>query len=76
MRVIGLGGNETQAAAEKFVTRNKIKSFPMLWDETGAAWASFRIPSNPGAVFLDASGKIVKVWFGQVPKNEQILAMV
>ena len=47
----------------------------MLWDEDGSSWASFKFPSNPGAVMLDADGQIIKVWYGKIPKDKDILAL-
>ena len=73
--MVGIGGFEDLAAAKAFRKRNKV-TFPMYWDGTGAAWIPFKVPSNPGAALIDANGRIVKSWYGNLPSEEAVLSLV
>lgn len=66
LRVVGVGTQDTFADAQKFVARAKIKTVTMLYDESARSWNYWRVSGQPAALLVDANGKFVKAWTGEL----------
>jgi hypothetical protein len=62
--VIGLGTQNDGDYALDFVTATGTYSFPMYWDDTSSAWASFDVVLQPAAVLLSPDGEVLERWGG------------
>jgi hypothetical protein len=54
----------TPPTALAFVARHGLRPPTVLFDESMAAWHSYRIPGQPGAVLLDRDGRERGRWLG------------
>lgn len=66
LRIVGVGTQDTLADAQKFVARAKIKTVTMLWDESARSWNYWGVSGQPAALLIDANGKFVKAWTGEL----------
>ena len=73
--VIGLGTQDNLAQAKKFITRTKVKSFPMLWDKTGSSWAKLGVPAQPAWMLIARNGEILASELGEIPYDEVLAAI-
>jgi len=65
VRVVGLGSQQDQAAAQAFARDTGITSVTMLWDPTGSTWKHYGIVQNSETWLLDAKGnRIGRKMFG------------
>ncbi len=67
--MVGLGARDSLGMAEDFVSDHGT-TFPMLWDENGASWRRFRVPSQPAALLVAADGRWIRRWSGEFPEDE------
>jgi hypothetical protein len=68
--VIGLGTQNSLALAKTFISRTKLKSFPMLWDKTGMSWAKLGVPAQPAWMLIAADGKVLNGRLGSIPYKD------
>lgn len=66
LRIVGVGAQDTLDAAKKFMARAAIKKVIMLWDGTGSSWNYWGVSTFPSARLVDAYGKVVRVWTGEL----------
>lgn len=58
-----MGTQDDLDFARGFVADTGV-TFPMTWDESGAAWVDFDIPAQPAVILYDASGRELGRWNG------------
>lgn len=56
--------------AQAFVARHGL-TFPMLWDQGFESWQSFGITSQPSLVLVDAEGKELTRYRGEITEAEK-----
>ncbi len=64
VKVVGLGTQDSFAAAQDFVRRHGITTPEMLWDPTSASWADLGVATQPVAMVFDKSGRMLTGWIG------------
>ena len=74
--VIGLGTQDDLARAKVFVTRTKVKSFPMYWDKTGQSWSKLGVPAQPAWILIGKDGTLLGAELGSIPYDEVLKAIV
>jgi thiol-disulfide isomerase/thioredoxin len=73
LTVIAIGGRDKAANGPAFVTRHRLRTPTVLFDEPMAAWQAYRIPGQPAAVLLDRAGRERGRWLGPFD-NAEVLA--
>lgn len=66
--VVGLGTQDSLKEAIRFVTKYKMTSTHMFWDNSGDTWAAYRVVSQPSALLI-RDGVIVKRWSGPLDEH-------
>ena len=66
LRIVGVGSQDTLDAAKKFMARASIKKVIMLWDGSGNSWNYWGVSTFPSARLVDASGKLIRIWTGEL----------
>jgi hypothetical protein len=61
---LAMGGRDHAANGPASVARHGLHAPTVLFDESMAAWHSYRIPGQPGAVLLDRDGRRRGRWLG------------
>ena len=61
---VAIGGRDDAANGPEFVARHGLRTPTMLFDESMATWAAYRIVGQPGAVLLDRDGRERGRWSG------------
>ena len=61
--VVAVGVNQSPSSIRSHLERHPM-SFPVLWDETGAATRAFEAPATAYVVVLDAEGKVAYTGLG------------
>ena len=70
-----MAAGDVSAQAKKFITRTKVKSFPMLWDKTGSSWAKLGVPAQPAWMLIARSGEILASELGEIPYDDVLTAI-
>jgi hypothetical protein len=73
--VIGLGTQDDLGSAKGFVSRTKVKSFPMYWDKTGRSWALLGVPAQPAWILVSKDGKVLSSQLGSIPYKDVLKAI-
>ena len=73
--VIGLGTQSSLDLAKKFITRTKVKSFPMYWDKSGTSWAKLGVPAQPAWMLIAPGGRILNSQLGSIPYTDVLKAI-
>ena len=68
--MVGLGTQDSLSLAKKFVSRTKVKSFPMLWDKTGKSWSALGVRAQPAWMLIATDGKVIDAQLGEIPYAE------
>jgi peroxiredoxin len=58
VNIVGVGGLDSAGPIKKFVSEQKIGTFPNVCDESGAVWKHFQVTQQSTYVLVDAKGKI------------------
>ena len=64
LAVVAIGGRDKAANGPAFVTRHRLRTPTILFDEPMAAWESYAIPGQPAGVLLDRDGRERGRWLG------------
>ena len=64
LRVVAIGGRDKARNGPEFVTRHRLRTPTLLFDEPMAAWSTYGIPGQPAGVLLDRSGHERRRWLG------------
>ena len=64
LAVVAIGGRDEAANGPAFVTRHRLRTPTILFDEPMAAWESYAIPGQPAGVLLDRDGRERGRWLG------------
>lgn len=73
--VIGLGTQDDLKRAKTFISRTKVKSFPMYWDKTGKSWTLLGVPAQPAWILISKDGKVLNGELGSIPYEDVLKAI-
>jgi hypothetical protein len=73
--VIGLGSQDNLKQARSFITRTKVKSFPMYWDKTGQSWTKLGVPTQPAWFLIASDGTVLDAQLGSIPYAKVLKAI-
>lgn len=71
MKVIALGASATADDARGFVADTGLESPALVWDAGRTTWSDLGVALQPAAVLLDADGREVARWQGELD-NDQV----
>lgn len=69
LRVLEVNWQESAAAARAFFAANGI-ALPLLLDRSGAVYAQYKLSGLPDHFFIDRSGKLAAVYYGQLSETK------
>jgi len=69
--VVGIGTQDDPQMAREFVERHQVP-FTMLCDQGFDSWTPFGVRAQPAFVLLDAEGRSLGGWLGDLPEAEVV----
>ena len=64
INVIGVGGLDSYALAENFLSRTGVQNFPLVYDDSFGAWNDLGVSSQHTVVVFDENGARLDNWRG------------
>ena len=64
INVIGVGGQDSYALAETFLSRTGVQNFPLVYDDSFGVWSELGVSRQHTVIVFDENGTQLDTWRG------------